>query len=76
MSVNDASRILIGDFRVLLQIEASLTDYSRGVIVLIVVALTVVGLIFIVLIVTAPVMCRDDLSGGIKLVRGRRKYVA
>ncbi len=32
MSVNDASRIVIDDFRVMLQIVASLTDNSRGII--------------------------------------------
>jgi hypothetical protein len=32
MSVNDTSRIIIDDSRVMLQIVASLTDDSRGVI--------------------------------------------
>jgi hypothetical protein len=32
MSVNDASRIVIDDSRVMLQIVASLTDNSRGII--------------------------------------------
>ncbi len=32
MSVNDISRIIIDDSRVMIQIVASLTDYSRGVI--------------------------------------------
>ncbi len=30
MSVNDASRIIIDDSRVMLQIVVSTTDYSRG----------------------------------------------
>jgi hypothetical protein len=32
MSVNDISKIIIDDSRVMIQIVASLTDYSRGVI--------------------------------------------
>jgi hypothetical protein len=32
MSVNDASKIVIDDHRLLLQIVASITDNSRGVI--------------------------------------------
>jgi hypothetical protein len=32
MSVNDASRIIIDASRVMVQIVASLTDYSRGII--------------------------------------------
>jgi hypothetical protein len=32
MSINDASIIVIDDFRVMLQIVASLTDNSRGII--------------------------------------------
>ncbi len=32
MSVNDASRIIIDDSGVTLQIVASLTDYSRGIV--------------------------------------------
>jgi hypothetical protein len=32
MSINDASIIVIDDFRVMLQIVASLTDNSRGIV--------------------------------------------
>jgi hypothetical protein len=48
MSVNDASRIVIDDPRVKLQIVASLTEYSRGVIYdsnLLIVQATVINVI-------------------------------